>query len=161
LGVRRQTLYAYASRDQIEARRDPEHSSRKLYRGPDISTLLKRRNLGRARKNIAASTMAWGEPIIDTRIEQQSVAPPRTPYRPGRWRDRRSRRLSACVQDCLRDKESRGHSRERHRTGNNRCRRSLSARRFSCSQGKSQESSLFKSRLRIFPVLVFGRSSTI
>jgi citrate synthase len=68
LGVRKQTLYAYVSRGQIEVRRDPDHASRKLYRESDVAALLKKRSLGRARKNIAASTMAWGEPIINTRI---------------------------------------------------------------------------------------------
>jgi citrate synthase len=68
LNVRRETLYAYVSRGQIEMRRDPEHPGRSLYRGSDIASLLKRRGTGRARKSIAASTMAWGEPIIDTRV---------------------------------------------------------------------------------------------
>jgi citrate synthase len=68
LGVRKQTLYAYVSRGQIEVRADPAHAHRNLYRAADISTLLKKRSLGRARKNIAASTMAWGEPIINTTI---------------------------------------------------------------------------------------------
>ncbi len=68
LGVRRQTLYAYASRGQIEVRGDPEHANRNLYRGSDIAGLLKKRSLGRARNKIAASTMAWGEPIINTSI---------------------------------------------------------------------------------------------
>jgi citrate synthase len=68
LGVRKQTLYAYVSRGQIEVRWDPDHTSRKLYRASDISMLTKKRDLGRARKNIAASTMAWGEPIINTHI---------------------------------------------------------------------------------------------
>ena len=68
LGIRKQTLYAYASRGQIEVRGDPAHSNRKLYRGTDISVLLDKRKLGRARKTIAASTMAWGEPIVDTHI---------------------------------------------------------------------------------------------
>jgi citrate synthase len=68
LGVRKQTLYAYVSRGQIEVRGDPEHANRNLYRGSDIAALLKKRNTGRARKNIAASTMAWGEPIINTHI---------------------------------------------------------------------------------------------
>ncbi|MBN3752196.1 helix-turn-helix domain-containing protein [Paraburkholderia sp. Tr-20389] len=68
LGVRKQTLYAYVSRGQIEVRWDPDHTSRKLYRSSDISALMKKRDLGRARKNIAASTMAWGEPIINTHI---------------------------------------------------------------------------------------------
>ena len=68
LGVRKQTLYAYVSRGQIEVRWDPDHTSRKLYRASDISMLTKKRDLGRARRNIAASTMAWGEPIINTHI---------------------------------------------------------------------------------------------
>jgi citrate synthase len=68
LGVRQQTLYAYVSRGQIEVRGDPAHSNRKLYREADIAALLSKRKLGRARKSIAASTMAWGEPIVSTRI---------------------------------------------------------------------------------------------
>lgn len=68
LGVRKQTLYAYVSRGQIEVRWDPDHASRKLYRESDVAALVKKRGLGRAHKSIAASTMAWGEPIIDTRI---------------------------------------------------------------------------------------------
>lgn len=68
LSVRKQTLYAYVSRGQIEVRWDPTHASRKLYWGADISALLDKRNVGRARKTIAASTMAWGEPIVSTHI---------------------------------------------------------------------------------------------
>ena len=68
LSVRKQTLYAYVSRGQIEVQGDPQHANRNLYRAADIDTLRKKRSLGRARKNIAASTMAWGEPIIDTSI---------------------------------------------------------------------------------------------
>jgi citrate synthase len=68
LGVRKQTLYAYVSRGQIEVRVDPGQANRRLYRGTDILALLKKRSLGRARRNIAASTMDWGEPIIDTHI---------------------------------------------------------------------------------------------
>lgn len=79
LGVRKQTLYAYVSRGRIEVRWDPEHVSRKLYRGSDVAALAKKRDLGRARKTIAASTMAWGEPIINTRIS--TVARGRLYYR--------------------------------------------------------------------------------
>ncbi|BCQ25059.1 helix-turn-helix domain-containing protein [Caballeronia sp. NK8] len=68
LNVRKQTLYAYVSRGQIEVQGDPQHANRNLYRAADIAALVKKRSLGRARKNIAASTMAWGEPIIDTSI---------------------------------------------------------------------------------------------
>jgi citrate synthase len=79
LGVRKQTLYAYVSRGQIEVQGDPEHANRKLYRASDIAALLKKRNTGRARKNIAASTMAWGEPIINTRVS--TIARGRLVYR--------------------------------------------------------------------------------
>jgi citrate synthase len=79
LGVRKETLYAYVSRGRIEVRWDPEHVSRKLYRGSDVAALKKKRDLGRARKSIAASTMAWGEPIISTRIS--TVARGRLYYR--------------------------------------------------------------------------------
>ncbi|QGZ65789.1 citrate synthase [Paraburkholderia acidisoli] len=68
LGVRKQTLYAYVSRGRIEVRWDPEHVSRKLYRAADVAALMKQRDVGRARKTIAASTMAWGEPIINTHL---------------------------------------------------------------------------------------------
>ncbi len=68
LGVRAQTLYAYVSRGLIEVRRDPTLSRSNLYRADDILALLRKRDLGRAPKNIAASTMAWGEPIISTCI---------------------------------------------------------------------------------------------
>ncbi|WP_233859141.1 citrate synthase family protein [Paraburkholderia sp. HD33-4] len=68
LGVRKQTLYAYVSRGRIEVQGDPDNANRNLYRSTDIAALVKRRSLGRARKNIAASTMSWGEPIIDTSI---------------------------------------------------------------------------------------------
>ncbi len=79
LGVRKQTLYAYVSRGRIEVRWDPEHASRKLYSGSDVAALRKKRDLGRAHKNIAASTMAWGEPIINTRIS--TIARGRLYYR--------------------------------------------------------------------------------
>lgn len=79
LGVRKQTLYAYVSRGRIEVRWDPEHVSRKLYRGSDVAALKKKRALGRAHKSIAASTMAWGEPIINTRIS--TIARGRLYYR--------------------------------------------------------------------------------
>ncbi|RZF29255.1 citrate synthase [Paraburkholderia sp. UYCP14C] len=68
LGVRKQTLYAYVSRGRIEVQGDPDNANRNLYRSTDIAALVKKRSLGRARKNIAASTMSWGEPIIDTSI---------------------------------------------------------------------------------------------
>ncbi|WP_102225972.1 citrate synthase family protein [Acidimangrovimonas sediminis] len=68
LGVRQQTLYAYVSRKLIGVRPASDGTRRNLYRGEDIAELLARRDTGRARQRIASSTMAWGEPIIETRI---------------------------------------------------------------------------------------------
>lgn len=68
LGVRPQTLYAYVSRGLIERRADAVDPRRSEYRGDDILTLAKRRARGRRAASIAASAMAWGEPVIPTRI---------------------------------------------------------------------------------------------
>jgi len=68
LGVRPQTLYAYVSRGLIERRADAVDPRRSQYRGDDILALTKRRARGRRTASIAASAMAWGEPVIPTRI---------------------------------------------------------------------------------------------
>lgn len=68
LGVRPQTLYAYASRGQIGVSRDPADPRRSLYRGEDIAALVQRRERGKRPEAIAASTIAGGEPIIATTI---------------------------------------------------------------------------------------------
>ena len=68
LGVRPQTLYAYASRGQIGVMPDPQDLRRSLYRVEDIETLAIRRGRGRRVARIAESTMDWGEPVITTSI---------------------------------------------------------------------------------------------
>ena len=68
LGVQPQTLYAYVSRGLIERRADAVDPRRSQYRGDDILALTKRRARGRRTASIAASAMAWGEPVIPTRI---------------------------------------------------------------------------------------------
>ncbi|MGI4946825.1 MAG: helix-turn-helix domain-containing protein [Janthinobacterium lividum] len=68
LGVRPQTLYAYASRGRIRVCSDPGRPRRRLYAAEDVATLLRRRAVGRSGDGIAASTMSWGEPIIATQI---------------------------------------------------------------------------------------------
>ena len=68
LNVRPQTLYAYVSRGQIERRGDPADPRRSLYRGDDILALSDRRARGRRQTSVAASTLAWGEPVIPTAI---------------------------------------------------------------------------------------------
>lgn len=68
LGIRQQTLYAYVSRGLIERRAETADPRRSEYRGDDILALTKRRARGRRTASIAASAMAWGEPVIPTRI---------------------------------------------------------------------------------------------
>src|SRR5262249_26174907 len=68
LKVRPQTLYAYVSRGRIDMRPDPDDPRRSLYRAADIGGLTRRRERGKRQAAIAASAIAWGEPIITTTI---------------------------------------------------------------------------------------------
>lgn len=68
LGVRPQTLYAYASRGQIGACRDPGNPRRSLYRSEDVIALVERRDRGKRPDLIAASTLSLGEPVIVTHL---------------------------------------------------------------------------------------------
>ena len=68
LRVRPQTLYAYVSRGRIGMRPDPDDPRRSLYRADDIAVLVDRRARGRRPSDIAASAIAWGEPVIATAI---------------------------------------------------------------------------------------------
>ncbi len=68
LGVRPQTLYAYVSRGRIGMKPDPADPRRSLYRADDVAAIGTRRARGRSASNIAASTIAWGEPTIVTAI---------------------------------------------------------------------------------------------
>ncbi len=68
LRVRPQTLYAYVSRGKIGTQPDPNDPRRSLFRDDDIASLVKRRERGKRPEVIAASTMAFGEPIIETSI---------------------------------------------------------------------------------------------
>lgn len=68
LKVRPQTLYAYVSRGLIERRGDGSDPRRSLYRGADVEGLARRRTRGRRTASIAASALAWGEPVIPTAI---------------------------------------------------------------------------------------------
>src|SRR5262245_45932564 len=68
LKVRTQTLYAYVSRGRIGMRPDPDDPRRSQYRAADIGSLTRRRERGKRPAAIAASAIAWGEPIITTTI---------------------------------------------------------------------------------------------
>lgn len=66
LGVSLATLYAYVSRGQIHSRHDSGKHS--LYLAQDIERLIARRQSGRGAAQGAAHSLAWGLPVLETRI---------------------------------------------------------------------------------------------
>ena len=68
LGVRPQTLYAYVSRGRVKARADPDDPRRSWYRASDIAALQTRKSRGRKASEVAASAIAWGEPVLASAI---------------------------------------------------------------------------------------------
>lgn len=68
LGVSLATLYAYVSRGQIHSRAG-SGSRKRLYRAQDIERLIERREAGRGgAAQGAASSLAWGLPVLETRV---------------------------------------------------------------------------------------------
>ncbi|WP_439498008.1 citrate/2-methylcitrate synthase [Bosea sp. (in: a-proteobacteria)] len=68
LRLKPQTLYAYVSRGQIEARTDAVDPRRKLYRAADVARLEYRKARGRRVATIAEDAIAWGEPVLASSI---------------------------------------------------------------------------------------------
>lgn len=68
LGVRPQTLYAYVSRKLLRACSDQGDARRSLYSRRDVEELASRHRRPRARKEIAAKAMRWGDPVLDTAV---------------------------------------------------------------------------------------------
>lgn len=68
LGLKPQTLYAYASRGRIEARPDEADPRRSLYRASDVLRLAQRKARGRRDAAIAEEAIAWGEPVLASAI---------------------------------------------------------------------------------------------
>ncbi len=79
LGVTTATLYAYVSRgliapiraesDQIAgASQKPSRQKRSLFRQSDIDALRADRRRPRARAEIAAGTLTWGEPVLESAL---------------------------------------------------------------------------------------------
>jgi citrate synthase len=67
LGVKLQTLYAYASRGLISNRADNEDPRRSLYAAEDINRLTVRKMRGR-RASVAHEAMSFGEPVLTSAI---------------------------------------------------------------------------------------------
>jgi citrate synthase len=68
LGVSRQTLYAYVSRGLVRAEPAPGDPRRSLYDRRDLDRLVERRRRGRARKDVAAGAIDFGEPVLASAI---------------------------------------------------------------------------------------------
>lgn len=67
LGVSIATLYAYVSRGHVHSRPGSEPRAR-LYLVQDIERLIERRHAGRGAAQGAAHSLAWGLPVLETRI---------------------------------------------------------------------------------------------
>src|SRR5215469_8349471 len=67
LGVSLATLYAYVSRGRIDSRAGADGRSRE-YSASDIEQLIERRQAGRGAAQGAAHSLAWGLPVMETRI---------------------------------------------------------------------------------------------
>lgn len=68
LGTKPQTLYANVSRGRIAARPDPDDPRRSLYRQEDVERLAARQRGRRPAQAVAAESIAWGEPVLETAI---------------------------------------------------------------------------------------------
>ncbi len=68
LGVRAQTLYAYASRGHVQARAHPDDSRRSLYRAIDVDSLAAKKGRSRKLADVASAAIAWGEPVLASAI---------------------------------------------------------------------------------------------
>jgi citrate synthase len=80
LGVKRETLYAYASRGLVTSAPAPGHSSRsRVYSRADIERLRARSQARAGHGPVAASALRWGDPVLETRIG--SIGPSGPVYR--------------------------------------------------------------------------------
>ncbi|RZJ85636.1 MAG: citrate synthase, partial [Brevundimonas sp.] len=68
LGVRAQSLYAYASRKLLRTCSDAGDPRRSLYLRQDVEQLAARHRRPRARAEVAAQAIRWGDPVLDTAV---------------------------------------------------------------------------------------------
>ncbi|GLQ87619.1 citrate synthase [Dyella flagellata] len=80
LGVTVATLYAYVSRGHIDSRLGPDGRTRE-YSASDIQKMIDRKRAGRGAAQGAAHSLAWGLPVMETRI---SLIRPRGHYYRGK-----------------------------------------------------------------------------
>jgi len=68
LEISRATLYAYVSRGLIETSGTGDDPRRKLYSVHDVEALKKRKSVGRRPREVAATTLDWGLPVLSSGI---------------------------------------------------------------------------------------------
>jgi len=68
LKVKPQSLYAYVSRGRVGVRPDPADPRRSQYDADDIGALAAVKSRSRAPRQAAAAAIAWGEPILPTKL---------------------------------------------------------------------------------------------
>jgi citrate synthase len=68
LGVKRETLYAYASRGLIRTAAGTQGARSRLYHRPDLERLDARRRARAGHGAVAAGALRWGEPVLETGI---------------------------------------------------------------------------------------------
>ncbi len=68
LGINRASLYAYVSRGLIRTMGAPDDPRRRLYNSHDIDQLKKNKLLGKRPKDVAASTLDWGLPVLSSNL---------------------------------------------------------------------------------------------
>jgi len=79
LGVKRETLYAYASRGLVRAAASGEGPRGRVYNREDVERLKARSQARAGHGPVAASALRWGEPVLETRIG--SIGPEGPSYR--------------------------------------------------------------------------------
>lgn len=68
LGIKKETLYAYASRGQVRSAAGPTASRGRVYHREDLERLKARSRARAGHGAVAAGALRWGEPVLDTRI---------------------------------------------------------------------------------------------
>lgn len=68
LGIKRETLYAYASRGLLRSEPGEDKGKARLYPLSDLMLLKARRDARRGHGPVAASALRWGDPVLESAI---------------------------------------------------------------------------------------------
>ncbi|WP_394837566.1 citrate synthase family protein [Pendulispora rubella] len=77
LGIRRETLYAYASRGLVRSYPSAGKGRGRMYLRDDILRLKARHDARSGHGPVAAGALRWGEPVLDSSITEMTVDGPR------------------------------------------------------------------------------------